>query len=133
MSGDVFYFPYKKYQVDKSKTIGFESGFQLSYSQNNSLFTSVKYSIKNKAKNYKLADDEKVVLPCIRQRFNYQIRYDFTKNISLKGVVDYVRSSYWKQSASNGIAVGNTLKWIWGSLPVQTQICGIGFYTKDYN
>lgn len=131
--GDVFYFPYKKYQVDKSKTIGFESGFQLSYSQNNSLFTSVKYSIKNKAKNYKLADDEKVVLPCIRQRFNYQIRYDFTKNISLKGVVDYVRSSYWKQSASNGIAVGNTLKWIWGSLPVQTQICGIGFYTKDYN
>lgn len=131
--GDFFYFHYKRYQVDKSNTVGFESGFQLSYSQSNSLFTSVKYSIKNKTKNCKLEEDEKVVLPYIRQRFNYQIRYDFTKNISLKGVVDYVRSSYWKQPASNGMAVGSTLKWIWGSWPVQIQVSGAGFHTKDFN
>lgn len=131
--GDFFYFPYKRYQVEQMNTIGFESGIQLSYSHNNSLSTSIKYSLKNKAKNYTPSDDKKVVLPYIRQRFNYLIRYDFTKTLSLKGVVDYIRSSYWKRYSSNGFAVGGTFKWIWGRWPIQTQVSGIGFYTEDYN
>lgn len=35
----------------------------------------IKYSYKNKAKNYKESDEEKYVLPDIRQRLHYQLTY----------------------------------------------------------
>lgn len=131
--GDFFYFPYKRYQVDREKTFGMEGVAQLSYSPSNSLSMLIKYSYKNKAKNYTLPTEEKMVLPNIRQRFHAQFLYSFNKQTSLKGVVDYVRASYWKQSVSNGIAFSSTFKTGWGSLPVQTILGGTGFYTKDYN
>lgn len=53
-----FYFPWYRYLVDKKKTIGMEGVFQASYSPLNSLDMLIKYSYKNKAKNYQ--DTEEV-------------------------------------------------------------------------
>lgn len=131
--GDFFYFPYKRYQVDREKTIGMEGGVRLSYSPDNSLSMSIKYSYKNKAKNYTLPNGERVVSPNIRQRLHTQLLYLFNEHTSLKGVVDYVRTSYWRQAVSNGVAFSSTFKMGWGNLPVQTVFSGTGFYTKDYD
>ena len=63
--GDFFYFPWYRYLVDKKKTIGMEGVFQASYSPLNSLDMLIKYSYKNKAKNYQDTEESKLVLPNI--------------------------------------------------------------------
>ena len=69
-----FIFLWYRYLVDKKNTIGMEGLFQLSYSPLNSLEMLIKYSHKNKAKNYQ-DTDRKYVLPNIRQRLHYQLTY----------------------------------------------------------
>ena len=52
-----------------------EGVFQASYSPLNSLDMLIKYSYKNKAKNYQDTEESKLVLPNIRQRLHYQLTY----------------------------------------------------------
>ena len=49
-----------------------EGVFQASYSPLNLLDMLIKYSYKNKAKNYQDTEESKLVLPNIRQRLHYQ-------------------------------------------------------------
>ena len=72
---DFFHFFYRRYQVDRDHTSGIDGLFQLSYSPINSLVMLIKYSHKNKAKNYTSDSDGKYVLPYIRQRIHYQLSY----------------------------------------------------------
>lgn len=131
-SGDFFYFPWYRYLVDKRKTVGMEGVFQLSYSPSNSLDMWIKYSYKNKAKNYKLSDEEKCVLPNIRQRFHYQLTYSPVNLIRWKTVVEYVRSSVFRKEVSNGVVLGSSLKLEIPRWALRTFVSGTWFRTDDY-
>ena len=130
--GDFFYFPWYRYLVDKQKTTGMEGVVQLSYSPLNSLDMWIKYSYKNKAKNYKVSDEEKYVLPNIRQRFHYQLTYSPVKYIRWKTVMEYVRSSVFRQEVSNGLAVGSNLKLEIPRWALRAFVSGTWFRTEDY-
>ncbi len=92
----------------------------------------IKYSYKNKAKNYKVSDEEKYVLPNIRQRFHYQLTYSPVKYIRWKTVMEYVRSSVFRQEVSNGLAVGSNLKLEIPRWALRAFVSGTWFRTEDY-
>ena len=130
--GDLFYFPWYRYLVDKKKTIGMEGVFQASYSPLNSLDMLIKYSYKNKAKNYQDTEESKLVLPNIRQRLHYQLTYSPLSFLRWKTVVEYVRSDVWKREASNGWVLGSSMKVDIPRLSLRTSLSGIWFHTQDY-
>ena len=130
--GDFFYFPYRKYQVDREKTSGIAGCFQLSYSPKETWNMMIKYTYKNKAKNYTTSTG-RYVLPEIRQRLHYQFSYKPDELNLLKAEADYVRSSRWKQSTSDGFALGGTLKGGWKKFPLQVILSGIWFHTEDFS
>ena len=129
---DFFYFPWYRYQVDKDKTIGMEGVAQLSYSHSNSLDVLIKYSCKNKAKNFSSGENMKFVLPNIRQRLRVQATYTCNEWISLKGTAEYIRSSYWKQSPSNGYVGSTTVKLGTERFPLRGSLTASWFHTDDY-
>lgn len=130
--GDFFYFPWYRYLVDKKRTIGMEGVFQASYSPLNSLDMLIKYSYKNKAKNYQDTEESKLVLPNIRQRLHYQLTYSPLSVLRWKTVVEYVRSEVWKREASNGWALGSSVKVDIPRLSLRTSLSGVWFHTQDY-
>lgn len=131
--GDFFYFPWYRYLVDQKKTIGMEGVFQASYSPLNSLDMLIKYSYKNKAKNYQDTEESKLVLPNIRQRLHYQLTYSPLSVLRWKTVVEYVRSEVWKREASNGWALGSSMKLDIPRLSLRTSLSGVWFHTQDYS
>ena len=92
----------------------------------------IKYTYKNKAKNYTTSTG-RYVLPEIRQRLHYQFSYKPDELNLLKAEADYVRSSRWKQSTSDGFALGGTLKGGWKKFPLQVILSGIWFHTEDFS
>lgn len=130
--GDFFYFPYRKYQVDKEKTSGIAGGFQLSYSPKEAWSVWIKYSYKHKAKNY-TASTGRYVLPEIRQRLHGQFVYKWNEGSLLKATAEYVRASRWRQSVSRGLTLGGTLKGGWENFPLQAVLSGAWFQTDDFS
>lgn len=131
--GDFFYFPWKRYQVDRRRTTGVEGVCQLGYSHNNSLSMLVKYSYKHYAKNYTSSNEQKYVLPYIRQRLHYQLSYVPIENTLLKTTVEYIRAGFWKQRMGQGVLVGETLKGELPAFPIQASLAGAWFYTDNYD
>ena len=131
--GDFFYFPYRLFQVDRSKTTGFEGVFQLSYSHSNSLMMLIKYSCKDKAKNYTESSGEKYVLPYIRQRLKYSLSYQLNEQMLLKTTSEYVHTCYFKKLRCNGYSAGCILKSSFVRFPLNGSLSGSWFRTDDYN
>lgn len=130
--GDFFYFPWKRFQTDHCRTTGVEGVCQLGYSHNNSLSMLIKYSYKNYAKNYTSPDEQKYVLPYIRQRLHYQLSYIPIENSLLKTTVEYIRAGFWKHQMGQGFLVGETLKGTLPTFPLQAALTGTWFHTDDY-
>ena len=131
--GDFFHFFYRRYQVDRDHTSGFDGLCQLSYSPFNSLSMLIKYAYKNKAKNYTSPDETKFVLPYVRQRLHYQCSYAPNAYLSLKGVAEGVMASYNGREKSTGGYVSGTVKGSIPKIPVQASVTGTWFHTQDYN
>lgn len=131
---DFFHFFYRRYQVDRDHTSGIDGLFQLSYSPINSLVMLIKYSHKNKAKNYTSDSDGKYVLPYIRQRIHYQLSYKPCEIFWLKTAAEYVRTSYYKNiNSSNGGFVNGTLGAKLSFIPMQISCSGAWFHTQSYD
>lgn len=131
--GDFFHFFYRRYQVDCNHTSGFDGLFQLSYSPSRPLSMLIKYTYKNKAKNYTSPDEVKYVLPYVRQRLRYQCTYACNAFLSLKGVAEGVLASYRGKEKSAGGYVSGTVKGALPGIPVQASVSGTWFRTQDYN
>lgn len=131
--GDFFHFFYRRYQVDKDHTSGFDGLCQLSYSPINSLVMLIKYSYKNKAKNYTSADEKKYVLPYIRQRLHYQLSYKPCEKFWLKTATEYVHTAYKSGLSSNGGFINGTLGTSLSFVPVQILCSGAWFRTQSYD
>ena len=131
--GDIYYFPYLRYRVDKDKTLGGEGVFQLSYSHANSLNMLIKYSYKNKALNYISPSEKRYVLPYIRQRLHYQFNYSFNEDTSLKTFLEGICAGYNKLDKSFGILAGANTKFKLYTLPLYMQLGGAWFNTHDYS
>ena len=129
---DFFYFPWYRYQVDRRNTMGMEGVFQLSYSPSNSLDVLIKYSYKNKARNFTHEEKGKYVLPNIRQRLHGQVSYACNEWMNVKGVAEYIRSSYWRQESSDGYVGSGTVKLGTDRFPFRGSVTTSWFHTDDY-
>lgn len=130
--GDFFYFPYKKYQLSKNGTSGFDGVAQLSYSPSYQLGMLIRYRYKNKHKDFNPEDGEKVVLPYIQQKLKYQLNYSPINELMLKTTVDYVHNAYRNQEASQGVLFGQSAGYKFQQLPLQVDAGFAWFHTDDY-
>ena len=130
---DFFRFPYRRYRVDRSGTMGGEGLFQISYSPANSLSLLIKYTYKNKAQNFTSPEGKKWVLPYIRQRLQYRQLYSPFQQLSLKTVLEYVHASHWQQNRSQGWVLNNVLKTSFPHFPLQSAASITVFHTDDYD
>ena len=130
--GDFFYFPYKKYQLSKNGTSGFDGVCQLSYSPSYQLDMFIRYRYKNKHKDFTPEDGEKIVLPYVQQKWRYQLNYTPMDELMLKTTVDIVHNGYREQEASQGILIGQSAGYKFQKLPLQLDAGFAWFQTDDY-
>ena len=130
--GDFFYFPYKKYQLSKNGTSGFDGVCQLSYSPSYQLDMLIRYRYKNKQKDFTPEDGEKIVLPYVQQKWRYQLNYTPMDELMLKTTVDIVHNGYREQEASQGILIGQSGGYKFQKLPLQLDAGFAWFQTDDY-
>lgn len=130
--GDFFYFPWKKYQVSKKGTNGFDGVFQLSYSPRYELDMFIRYKYKNKQKDFTSDKGEKSTLPYIQQKWRYQLNYSPMNELMLKTTVDAVHCAYSGQKASKGILAGQSISYQFKKIPLKLDIGGAWFQTDDY-
>ena len=130
--GDFFYFPWKKYQVSKKETNGFDGVVQLSYSPNNELDMFIKYRYKNKYKDFTNSNEEKSTIPYIQQKWKYQLNYSPMNHLSLKTTVNYVRNAYQSQNPSQGILIDQQVGYKLDKIPLRLDAHIAWFHTDDY-
>ena len=130
--GDFFYFPWKKYQLSKKGTYGFDGVIQLSYSPRYELDMLIKYRYKNKYKDTTTESGEKVTLPYIQQKGRYQLNYSPNNELLLKTTVDMVYHTFRQGDSSKGILVGETVGYKFRKLPIQLDGSVAWFHTDDY-
>ena len=130
--GDFFYFPWKKYQLSKNGTQGFDGVIQLSYSPLYELDMFIKYRYKNKHKDITSEVGQKKTLPYIQQKGKYQLNYSPINELMLKTTVDIVYNAFQQEKASKGILVGESIGYKFKKLPVQLDGSVAWFHTDDY-
>ena len=130
--GDFFYFPWKKYQLSKNGTHGFDGVIQLSYSPSYELDMFIKYRYKNKHKDITPEGGKKTTLPYIQQKGRYQLNYSPINELMLKTTVDVVYNTFQQEKASKGILVGENIGYKFRKLPVQLDASMAWFHTDDY-
>ena len=130
---DFFYFPWKRYRVDRPKSMGFEGMLQIGYSPTYSLNMFIKYNYKNKAQNFTTPSKVKYVIPYIRQRLHYQLNYAPNEQIQLKTYVEGTFTSHWKQDRAKGYLVGFSGKWGRERFPIKCSLSGAWFDTDNYD
>ena len=130
--GDFFYFPWKKYQLSKNGTHGFDGVIQLSYSPSYELDMFIKYRYKNKHKDITPEGGKKTTLPYIQQKGRYQLNYSPINELMLKTTVDIVYNAFQLEKASKGILVGESIGYKFKKLPIQLDGSVAWFHTDDY-
>ena len=130
--GDFFYFPWKKYQLSKNGTQGFDGVIQLSYSPLYELDMFIKYRYKNKHKDITSEVGQKKTLPYIQQKGRYQLNYSPINELMLKTTVDIVYNAFQQEKASKGILVGESIGYKFRKLPIQLDGSVAWFHTDDY-
>ena len=130
--GDFFYFPWKKYQLSKNGTHGFDGIIQLSCSPLYELDMFIKYRYKNKYKDITSEGGKKTTLPYIQQKWKYQLNYSPINELMLKTTVDIVYNAFQQEKASKGILVGESIGYKFRKLPIQLDGSVAWFHTDDY-
>jgi hypothetical protein len=130
--GDFFYFPYKKYQLSKNGTSGFDGVTQLSYSPSYQLDMLIRYRYKNKHKDFNPEVGDKVTLPYVQQKWKYQLNYSPMDKLMLKTTVDVVHNAHRGQKASQGFLIGQSAGYKFQKLPLQLDAGFAYFQTDDY-
>ena len=130
--GDFFYFPYKKYQLSKNGTSGFDGVTQLSYSPSYQLDMLIRYRYKNKHKDFTPEGGEKIILPYVQQKWRYQLNYSPVNELMLKTTVDIVHNAHRGQESSQGILIGQNAGYKFRKLPLQLDVGFAWFQTDDY-
>ena len=130
--GDFFYFPYKKYQLSKNGTSGFDGVTQLSYSPSYQLDMLIRYRYKNKHKDFNPEVGDKVTLPYVQQKWRYQLNYSPVDELMLKTTVDYVHNAHQGQKASQGFLIGQSVGYQFKAIPLQVDGSFACFQTDDY-
>ena len=130
--GDFFYFPYKKYQLSKNGTSGFDGVTQLSYSPSYQLDMLIRYRYKNKHKDFNPEVGDKVTLPYVQQKWRYQLNYSPVDELMLKTTVDVVHNAHRGQKASQGFLIGQSVGYQFKAIPLQVDGSFACFQTDDY-
>lgn len=130
---DIFHFFHQKYQVDRPHTWGADALCEVSYSPLRSLDMWIKYSFKDKPKNYAQSPKEKLVLPYLRQRASYQLRYSPYEQGVCKAHFQYVRAGTHRREQGNGYLCGGTFQTGFGTCPLKVSLSGVWFKTDNYD
>ncbi len=129
---DIFHFFWRRYQVDKEHTTGFDMRAEASYSPNNKLQMLIKYSLKDKPENYTEANKEKYVLPYVRHRLSGRLSYAPHEKVLLKTDIQYIRAGATGHEQSDGWMCSGTARIGFGRLPLRLSVLGAWFHTADY-
>ena len=130
---DWFYFPWKKYQVNKSGTSGLDGFLQINYSPIYELDMFIRYRYKNKYKDFTNSSDEKTTIPYIQNKWRYQFNYDSSNDLMLKTTVDYIYNYYKRQKSSQGILIAQSIGYSLKNLPFKIDGTIAWFCTDDYS
>lgn len=130
--GDFFYFPWKKYQLSKNGTSGFDGVVQISYSPSYELDMFIRYRYKNKYKDFVPDDGEKTTVPYIQQKWKYSLNYNPVDEWVLKTSLDMVHNAYSKQKPSLGFLVSQSIGYKHRKFPLQLNLNAAWFHTDDY-
>ena len=129
---DCFYFPWKKYLVSKSGTLGFDGLFQISYSPTYKLDMFIRYHYKNKYKDYTDETNVKSTIPYIQNKWKYQLNYLPFDDLMLKTTFDYVHTHYNGYEASQGILIAQNIDYPFKNIPLNINSSIAWFHTTDY-
>ena len=130
---DFFYFPYKKYQLSRNETTGFDGMVQLNYEPKEELTMFLRYRYKQKQKDYNPDEDEKTILPYTQQKWRYQLGYEPSEEWLLKTTVDYVHCGYKGVEASQGVLVAQSAGFRPPKFPLRMDATVAWFHTDDYS
>ena len=128
--GDFFYFPYKKYLIDKTGTTGFEGVTQMNYSPTYELNMFIKYRYKQKAHNYTV-NNKRNVASTYQNKVRYQLNYSRNR-WALKTIMEYNRIDYRYKEPSKGYLVSQNLGYSWRKTPLVFDATFSWFNTDDY-
>ncbi len=129
---DFFYFPWKRYLVNKVGTQGYDLVSQLTYSPRNELSMLIRYRYKKKEKNYTASENNRI-LPYIQQRLRWQLGYSLNKNISLKSLLEANVMNYKDMKKSSGYMLSQSLSCRLSTIPVELDIHAAYFNTDDFS
>ena len=130
--GDFFYFPWKKYQVNKLGTKGVDATLQLTYQKKKDWNLYLRYRFKQKEKDLNL-DKQKKTLPYTQHKLKCQFTYQPVLNCRLKTSVDGVDQYFEGEKASLGCMVNQSISYQWNRFPLQISANGAWFCTDDYS
>ena len=130
--GDYFYFPWKKYQMSKNGTQGFDGVLQISYSPRYELDMFIRYRYKTKYKDYTDEDENKLTIPYNQHKWKYQLNYSPIDKLLLKTTIDAVHYSFRQSEPSQGLLIGQSIGYTFKKLPLQLDASAAWFHTDDY-
>lgn len=130
---DFFYFPYQKYGISASGTSGFENTLQVSYSPLNSLSMLIKYRYKNKAKDTRDEEANKMVLPVSQHRLNTYFTYTPSERMMFKTAVYFNGKRRWNQQPYYGVLINQQAGFIVPKFPFQLDLSAAWFRTDNYD
>lgn len=130
---DWFYFPWKKYLINKSGTSGLDGFLQINYSPVYELDMFIRYRYKNKYKDYTNRNGEKKTVPYIQHKWRYQFNYDSSNDLMLKTTVDYIYNYYKGYKSSQGILIAQSIGYPFKNLPFKIDGNIAWFCTDDYS
>lgn len=130
--GDFFYFPWKKYQLNKNGTHGFDGVLQINYSPKSELDMFIRYRYKNKYKDFTPDEGDKITIPYVQQKGRYQLNYSPMNELLLKTTVDIIHNAYQQKKTSQGILIGQSIGYKFLKFPLRLDANVAWFQTDDY-
>ena len=129
--GDLFYFPNKRYLVEKYGTKGYDFTLQTVYSPINKLRLLIRYRQKEKDKNWS-DNGDKEVLPYTQRRAKVQMNYDINSVITTTTTVEGSMMNYKGKSSSKGYLLSQTANFKFSTIPIELYLHCAYFNTDSY-
>ncbi len=129
--GDMFYFPNKKYMVEKYGTNGYDFNLQTVYSPINKLRLLIRYKQKDKYKNYS-SNSDKIVIPYIQRRAKLQINWDINTVFSSTTTLEACLMNYKDKPSSKGFVISQSANIKLSTIPIELYLHCAYFNTDSY-
>lgn len=129
---DIFYFPWKKYLVNKSGTNGIDAFIYLCYSPSYELDMLIKYRYKNREKNYSKESSSTKVISYNEHKLSCQLNYGLSDGFTSKTLLIGTAYNYKSEPFSTGLLISESIMYKFKSIPLRVDLTASWFNTDDY-